>query len=124
MERVSGKTMDAFVEFVSLEEAMKTVERLNASIVMGRVPKLGGRNVGIDLSSQTALMANLFPNARGIQWNGVSPEIKPDDMHEPWNNFKGFVTEEEMVMLVKHVEMPQRVSIFTSLTPWPLLIPL
>lgn len=110
MERISGKTMDAFVEFISLEEAMKTVERLSASAVMGRVPKLGGRTVSIDLSSQTALMTNLFPNARGVQWNGVSPEIKAHNPHEPWNNFKGFVTEEEMIMLVKHVEMPQRVG--------------
>jgi hypothetical protein len=33
----------------------------------------------------------------------------------PWKTFKGFVTDEEMTMLVKHVEIPQRVSSTSSL---------
>jgi hypothetical protein len=74
------------------------------------VSRLGDRPVDVELSSQESLMKDLFPLARGIVWNGVSPQFKPYNPSEPWENFKGFVSEEEMIMLVKHVEVPHRVS--------------
>lgn len=109
MERVSSKTMDAFVEFFTLDDAMKAVEKHQEIQASGKTHRLGNRPVLIELSSQATLMTELFPNARGIRWDGARPDIQRSVASEPWNMFKGFVTEEEMIMLVKHVELPQRV---------------
>lgn len=111
MERVTSKTMDAYVEFLSLDDANKAVEKHHQHALNGRVGRLGDRPVDVELSSQESLMRDLFPLARGIVWNGVTPNFKPFNHHQPWENFKGFVSEEEMVMLVKHVEVPHRVSL-------------
>ncbi|KAK2612642.1 hypothetical protein QQS21_001414 [Conoideocrella luteorostrata] len=108
MERVTSKTMDAYVEFVTLDDANKAVEKHHHHNLNGRVSRLGDRPVDVELSSQENLMKDLFPLAKGIVWNGAVPKFKPFNPHEPWDNFKGFVSEEEMVMLVKHVEVPHR----------------
>ncbi|KAL8318310.1 hypothetical protein RB597_005540 [Gaeumannomyces tritici] len=108
MERVTSKTMDAYVEFLTLQDAMKAVDRHHQTLVKGRLSRLGDRPVEVELSSQGSLMADLFPLAKGIFWEGTRPTIQPANSCEPWNNFKGFVSEEEMTMLVKHVEVPQR----------------
>ena len=103
--------MDAYVEFRSLEDAMKAVEKHQQNILSGRPVRLGDRPVDMELSSQASLMKDLFPIANGVLWNGSKPEIMPFKPQEPWENFKGFVSEEEMTMLVKHVEVPHRVCV-------------
>ncbi|KAL6691861.1 hypothetical protein J3F84DRAFT_397369 [Trichoderma pleuroticola] len=108
MDKVTSKTMDAYVEFVSLEDAMRAVERHRANVVAGRFSRLGDRPIEVEVTSQANLMRDLFPVARGVFWNGVTPEILPFNPNQPWDNFKGFISEEEMVMLVKHVEVPHR----------------
>ncbi|OAA35768.1 RNA recognition motif domain protein [Metarhizium rileyi] len=108
MERVTSKTMDAYVEFVTLDDANRAVEKHQHHLLSGRVSRLGDRPVEVELSSQESLMKDLFPLARGIVWNGASPQFKPFNPSEPWEGFKGFVSEEEMIMLVKHVEVPHR----------------
>lgn len=110
MERVTGKTTDAYVEFHTLEDASKAVEKHHQNISRGRVTRIGQRPVEIELSSESALMKDLFPSAKGVFWNGGNPQILPNNDEEPWDNFKGFVSNEEMTMLVKHVEVPHRVS--------------
>jgi hypothetical protein len=116
MERVTSKTMDAYVEFISLEEAMKSVERHQNNLAHGRLSRLGDRPVEVELSSQGNLMKDLFPLAAGVTWNGASPQFKPYSHNEPWENFKGFISEEEMTMLVKHVEVPHRVWLSACLS--------
>ncbi|KAM7205678.1 hypothetical protein V8F33_001004 [Rhypophila sp. PSN 637] len=108
MERTTSKTLDAYVEFVSSHEAMKAVERLGHAQTRGRLPRLGDRPVEVTLSSPTQLMTDLFPLATGVMWRGSYPHIQESGADEPWKTFKGFVTEEEMTMLVKHVEIPHR----------------
>ncbi|KAH7309090.1 hypothetical protein B0I35DRAFT_360210 [Stachybotrys elegans] len=108
MERVTSKTMDAYVEFTTLEDAMKAVERHHLNSQTGRLSRLGDRPVEVELSSQASLMKDLFPLATGMRWDGATPEFKPFNHNEPWENFKGFISEEEMTMLVKHVEVPHR----------------
>ncbi|KOS21864.1 hypothetical protein ESCO_001585 [Escovopsis weberi] len=108
MERVTSKTMDAYVEFISLDDATRAVERHRNNAAGGRPSRLGDRVVEVEVSSQGHLMRDLFPIAKGIFWNGATPEFKPFNPNEPWENFKGFITVEEMVMLVKHVEVPHR----------------
>ena len=54
-------------------------------------------------------MKELFPRAKNVQWKGQVPVIVQTD--EPFNSgFKAFLTPEELVMMVKHAEQPQRVS--------------
>ncbi|KAJ4147370.1 hypothetical protein LMH87_001894 [Akanthomyces muscarius] len=108
MEKVTSKTMDAYVEFMTLEDAMRAVEKHTQNQLSGRPTRLGDRPVDLQLSSQASLMKDLFPVAAGVVWKGVTPEIQPVKPNEPWSNFKGFISAEEMVMLVKHVEVPHR----------------
>ncbi|PHH67600.1 hypothetical protein CDD80_707 [Ophiocordyceps camponoti-rufipedis] len=110
MERVTSKTMDAYVEFVNLDEAMKTVDKHQQNLSAGRPSRLGDRPIEVELSSQGSLMRDLFPLARGLIWDGATPQLKPFNPNFAWENFRGFISEEEMVMLVKHVEVPHRVS--------------
>lgn len=102
--------MDAYVEFMSLDDAMKAVEKHQNNQASGRLCRLGDRPIEVELASQADLMRDLFPIATGIEWHGATPQMKPVNPTEPWENFKGFISEEEMVMLVKHVEVPNRVS--------------
>ncbi|CAM1501608.1 Fc.00g035920.m01.CDS01 [Cosmosporella sp. VM-42] len=108
MERATSKTMDAYVEFQGMDEAAKTAEKHHQNTVSGRVSRLGDRPVEVELSSQASLMRDLFPLARGVFWDGPKPVLQPFNPKEPWENFKGFISAEEMTMLVKHVEVPHR----------------
>jgi len=110
MERVTSKTNDAYVEFMTLHDAMKAVDKHHQQSQKGRLPRLQDRPIEVELSSQAALMKDLFPLARGIFWEGAVPLLTAPNPKEPWNIFKGFISEEEMTMLVKNVEIPLRVS--------------
>jgi hypothetical protein len=117
VERVTSKTLDCYVEFVSLNEAVAAVNRFETNRTGGRGGRLGQRHVEVELSSQEQLMHDLFPKAKNVTWKGSRPIITPRDENDPYNSgFQGFVSKEELVMLVKHVEAPQRVSL-----PWQLL---
>jgi hypothetical protein len=114
MERVSSKTQDCYVEFMTAQDAVRAVDRHRDNIQKGRPARLGERPVEVLLSSQAALMQDLFPLASGVWWDNGKPVIQAPIDGQPWKTFKGFVTEEEMTMLVKHVEIPQRVSLHLS----------
>lgn len=114
MDRATGKTMDCYVEFFSTADAIAVVDRMNSR---GRPIKLGhtpvDRVVSVEMSSQEALMKELFPRAKNVNWPNGKPEIYESD--EPYNTgFKCFITGEELVMLVKHAEQPHRVSFSQS----------
>lgn len=112
MERVTSKTLDCFVEFVSFNEAVAAVNRFETNRNGGRSGRLGQRHVDVELSSQDQLMMELFPKAKNVSWKGASPTILATNPKDVYNSgFQGFVTREEFVMLVKHVESPQRVSL-------------
>ena len=111
MERVTSKTLDCYVEFTSFNEAVSAVNRFETNRTGGRGGRLGQRHVEVELSSQDFLMKELFPKAKNVTWSQGRPEITPKDPNDPYNSgFQGFVSKEELVMLVKHVEAPQRVS--------------
>lgn len=110
MDRVSGKTMDCFVEFLSNVDAENAAAKLNSR---GRLLKLGTppvhRVVTVHVSSQEELMKNLFPRAKNVKWPNGKPVIYQTD--EPYNTgFKTFITAEELTMMCKHAEQPHRVS--------------
>lgn len=109
MERSTSKTMDCFVEFLSYGDALAVVNKFTRSRDDGRHPRVGERHVAVEMSSQDALMKELFPRAKNVVWKGGNPVIMQND--EPYNSgFKSFLTSEELVMLVKHAEQPHRVS--------------
>jgi hypothetical protein len=106
MDRLTGKTMDCYIEFFSVGDAQAAV---NAKTRLGNIHKLGDRVAEVGMSSQDELMKELFPKAKQVEWDSGVPIIIETD--EPFNSgFKSFVTGEELVMLVKHAEFPQRVS--------------
>ncbi|KAI5198893.1 hypothetical protein E4T39_06513 [Aureobasidium subglaciale] len=107
MERSTGKTMDCYVELDTPEEAEAAVIAFRQRIDNKRPPRIGERYVDISLSSQEALMKELFPRAKCVEWDGQVPIVHTTD--EPFNSgFQGFVTSEEMVTITKHAETPQR----------------
>ncbi|CAG8955948.1 hypothetical protein HYFRA_00008802 [Hymenoscyphus fraxineus] len=109
MERVTSKTLDCYVEFTSVNEAIAAVDRFQSLKMAGRSGRLGPRHVEVELSSQEDLMRQLFPKAKNVKWVGISPTIIPKDPNDKYNSgFQGFISNEELVMLVKHVEYPQR----------------
>ena len=110
MERSTAKTMDCFVEFETQKDADHAVDRFKRQCLTHRHPRIGDRHVDMTESSQAALMKELFPRAKCVRWEGQDPH--PYETTEPYNSgFKGFTNSEEMVMTVKHAEVPQRVCI-------------
>ncbi|KAL0468772.1 hypothetical protein QR685DRAFT_445952 [Neurospora intermedia] len=109
MERINGKTQDAYVEFCSQDDAIRAVQRLSqAAVRTNRPSRIADRPVDVELSGQASMMKDLFPLASGVTWRGAEPIIESPVEAKPWKTFKGFIMIEEMAMLVKLVEMPQR----------------
>ncbi|KAG9946785.1 hypothetical protein KCU85_g6262, partial [Aureobasidium melanogenum] len=107
MERSTGKTMDVYVELDSEHEAKAAIASFHQRCMNNRHPRIGDRHVEMELSSQEALMKELFPRAKCVSWDGNTPVIYSTT--EAYNSgFQGFVTSEEMVMITKHAETPQR----------------
>ncbi|KAI8957092.1 hypothetical protein F5Y11DRAFT_361138 [Daldinia sp. FL1419] len=109
MDRVTSKTNDCYVEFVSFQEAVNAVDRHHAAVRQERHPKLGDRNVDVSLSSQAKLMKELFPTAHGVDWQ-QSPYSFTFNAEYDFQNFKGFICAEEMNMLFKHAEANSHAS--------------
>ena len=109
MDRSTAKTMDCFVEFFSSGDARAVVNKHWRACDDGRHPRLGDRHVDMEMSSQEALMKELFPKAKNVSWPGGNPTIERSE--EPYSSgFRSFTTGEELVMMVKHAEQPHRVS--------------
>jgi hypothetical protein len=107
MERSTGKTMDCYVELDTVEEAKLAIAGFHQRCNNNRHPRIGDRHVEIELSSQEALMKELCPRAKCVRWEGHTPHIYAST--EAFNSgFQGFITSEEMVMITKHAETPQR----------------
>lgn len=105
--------MEAYVEFEDLNEVMNAVNRYDHNKERGRSGRLGDRHVVLEVSSQEALMKAIFPKAKNVTWNGPHAVIHardPNDMYS--SGFQGFLTKEELLLLTKSVEQPQRVSLF------------
>ncbi len=115
MERHTGKTMDAFVEFARASEAHFVFAQFNKRLLNGRIPRLGDRLVEVELSDQEELMSEMFPRAKNVVWEGATPHVLVNkEMYYKdvlSAGFTGFLQNEEVVMVIKHAETPHRVSI-------------
>ena len=114
MDRLTGKTMDCFVELENPKEARYVVSHFNRRIAGGRHTKIGDRSVVVEISSQADLMSEMFSRAKNVTWEGAMPKVNPRAdfyyQHVQSTGFNGFLQDEEIVHLVKHAETPQRVS--------------
>lgn len=102
--------MDCYVEFQTVPDAYETVERINRVQSSGRVPRLGGRHVDVEVSDQDALLKDLFPRANCVKWEAGMPKIQPNHDQIACSGFNGFFTSEEIIMAIRHAELPRRVS--------------
>lgn len=90
--------------FASLQESRGTEYRGSSG-----VHKLGDRTIYIEMSTQDAFLSMLFPKAKNVSWVDGEPVIKATN--EAYNSgFKTFVSKEELVLLVKYAEAPQKVQ--------------
>jgi hypothetical protein len=112
MERITTKTGAAYVEFYDTRSAHAVIDKHNDARTNGRPLRINQRIVTVTMSSNDALLKDLFPSARDITWRLGQPEVPAD---VAW---KGFVSDEELVGLVKNVEFPARVS-STSTSTFP-----
>lgn len=109
LEKVTAKTLDAYAEFETPADALRALERIQENIQHNRSPRIGSRIVKVEMSSQAALMGDIFPVAHGVQWDGSHPMIRTDSPY-PIDNFKCFTSEEENLQLSRHFECYGRVS--------------
>lgn len=115
MERSTGKTMECFVEFVSIADAQAALAWVNRGMASGRAPRLGSRHIQIEMSDQGALLKAMFPRAKCLDWKNATPRVLPNT--DPrFTGFQGFFTSEEIYGMVRHAEVPQRVC-QNSLSP-------
>ncbi|RDW72624.1 uncharacterized protein DSM5745_07796 [Aspergillus mulundensis] len=108
MDRSTAKTMDCYVEFKTVEDAHNTVERINRTTGTGRAPRLGSRHVEVEMSDQDALLKDLFPRANCIEWESGMPKLQPNRDPIGCSGFNGFMTGEELIMAIRHAEVPSR----------------
>ncbi len=116
MDRISGKTMDAYIEFKNVHQAVKAVDRqIEVHRDGNKGGRLGTRFVTVEVSGLESMMRALFPKATNVIWHGAVPEVMPLDFSDRYSTgFKGFINPEELVMLVKHVQDPNRVSLLST----------
>lgn len=114
LERITAKTGAAYVEFYDFESAMRVVDKHRQAKAHGKPVRIGSRIVNVSMSSQDQLLRDLFPYARHVNWIAGQPHIMV-----PAEQFKGFVTDEELISLVKNVEFPHRVSAQVLCLPFP-----
>ncbi|KAI9670802.1 MAG: hypothetical protein M1829_004691 [Trizodia sp. TS-e1964] len=107
MERSTSKTMECFVELLSWCEALDIVKRFAKKKEEGYILRILERHVNVELSGQAELMQEMFPKAKCVEWEGAQPIIKPP-IDEWTSGFQSFLNPEELVMIVKHAESPQR----------------
>lgn len=119
MDRTTSKTNEIYVEFMTARDAHSAVRRFDDQLTEGRIPRIGKRAIEVEMSSYADMMKQLFPSARNMNWR---TGIATKNSKYSWDNFQSFVTREEMTMLVKYADNPQRVSVsfiyFAPLSIW------
>jgi hypothetical protein len=102
-DRMTGKTMDVFIELKDWQEADRSFRRYNNLVEGKREPKLGPRRINLDMSTNSALMKAMFPRAKCDWVNGV-PERSDDYLQKNPSTWDGFITFEELVKVLLFAE--------------------
>lgn len=92
--------MDAYAEFLSSSDARKCLSRRRSRV-------LGNRHLTMDIVDASELMKDIFPRAKGVSWESVSPKVieREDDTKIE------IISREELVLIVNHARTPHRVSL-------------
>jgi hypothetical protein len=104
-DRMTGKTMDVFIELKDWQEADRALRRYNDLVEDKREPKLGPRRVKLDMSTHSALMKAIFPRAKCDWVNGV-PDRSDNYLQKNPSTWDGFITFEELVKVLLFAEQP------------------
>lgn len=113
-ERMTGKTMDIYVEMTDWVEADKAFRRYNGLAMRNREPKLGNRRIKLEMSSSSILMKAIFPRAKCDWVNGL-PVRSEEYIRETNSEWDGFITREELVKVQLFAEQPNSSKVCTSL---------
>lgn len=115
MDRHDGKTLDAYVEVKNAREAKMIAEQFERRIQSGRHAKLQDREVKVEAITQGDMLAEIFPHGQDLAWfEDGTPEVS--DIKEefylgvPSAGFQGYIRQEDLHMMSKFAETPQRVS--------------
>lgn len=91
MERITTKTGAAYVEFYDTRSAHAIIDKHNDARTNGRPLRINQRIVTVTMSSNDALLKDLFPAARDINaWRLGQPEVPALVI------WKGFVSYKEL----------------------------
>ena len=97
--------MDAYVEFMTAKDAWKCVSRRRSRV-------LGNRHLALDVVDASELMKDIFPRAKGIVWDSVTPV--PSANRPDFGSKTEIISREELVLIVNHARTPHRVSSTTN----------
>ncbi|KAI1339260.1 hypothetical protein F5Y15DRAFT_423982 [Xylariaceae sp. FL0016] len=103
MDPYTNKTGDAYVEFLTPDDAMNCVDRLDDSVRNGKILKLGDRAVAVHLATQAQLQKAHFQFASGIDWTFPCPTLEKNSQFG-FDNFKHFFSADEMCLMAKNAE--------------------
>ena len=111
MEKTNAKTQDCFLELIDLDTKAVVMSRYENMLQSGRPPKMGTRHVAVEDSSQGDLMKELFHRAHCIAWDDIYGFPIKTQLTDPYGaGFMGFLTDEELHMVVRYTLDPDRVS--------------
>lgn len=91
--------MDAYAEFMSSEDAWRCVSRRRSRV-------LGSRHLTLEVVDQSELMKDIFPRAKGIVWEGITPK---KGIQGDYDTRVEIVNREELTQIVNHAKTPHRV---------------
>lgn len=91
--------MDAYAEFMSSEDAWRCVSRRRSRV-------LGSRHLTLEVVDPSELMKDIFPRAKGIVWEGITPK---KNIQGDYDTRVEIVNREELTQIVNHAKTPHRV---------------
>ncbi|RYP18451.1 hypothetical protein DL767_009838 [Monosporascus sp. MG133] len=105
IDYITGKTIDAFVETVGMEDAMAVVGKHQDKLADGQQDKILNRPAEMSVSSPDVLRRAVFKiGSVGVKWIGGEPQVQVPEPGQVIGKFKEFVPAENLAMLLKHAE--------------------
>ncbi|RYP49431.1 hypothetical protein DL768_004876 [Monosporascus sp. mg162] len=105
IDYITGKTVDAFIETVGMQDAMAVVSKHQDKLASGQQDKILNRPVEMSVSSPDMLRKAVFKiGSVGVKWIGGEPQVQVPEPGQVIGKFKEFVPAENLTMLLKHAE--------------------
>ncbi|RYP02982.1 hypothetical protein DL764_005468 [Monosporascus ibericus] len=105
IDYITGKTIDAYIETVGMEDAMAFVGKHQDKLADGQQDKILNRPAEMSVSSPDVLRKAVFKiGSVGVKWIGGEPYVQVPEPGQVIGKFKEFVPAENLAMLLKHAE--------------------